>query len=80
MPRISEPLVLMSLGVRGHNLLGIIFYGVEAGTVVVNPLDYTIKKKTMVCRVVGGARGANGQAECLKDQILGRCFLGWKVE
>ena len=30
-----------------------IFYGVEAGTVVANPLYSTIKKKIMVCRVVG---------------------------
>ena len=30
----------MSLGDRGHNLLEGIFYGVEAGTVVVNPLYY----------------------------------------
>ena len=30
-----------------------IFYGVEAGTVVANPLYSTIKQKIMVCRVVG---------------------------
>ena len=40
----------------------------------------TIKKRTMVCRVVGGARAVDSQAECLEDQILGRYFLGWKVE
>ena len=40
---------------------------------VVNPL-YTIKKKTKMCRVVGGARAVDGQAECLEDKILGRCF------
>ena len=42
-------------------------------TVTINPL-YTIKKNTIVCKVVGGARTANGQAECFEDQILGRCF------
>ena len=30
----------MSLGDRGHNLLEGIFYGVEAGAVVVNPVCY----------------------------------------
>ena len=34
----------------------------------------------MACRVVGGARAVNSEANFLKDQILGRCFLGWKVE
>ena len=48
-------------------------FGVEARTVVVNPLYYTIKKRTMVSRVVGGARTVDGQAECLEDQTLGRC-------
>ena len=28
----------------------------------------------MTSRVVGGARAVNGQAECLQDQMLGRCF------
>ena len=43
-------------------------------------IHYTIKKKTIVCRVVGGATAAvnNGQAECLEDKILGRCF--WVVK
>ena len=27
-----------------------------------------------MCRVVGGARALNGQAECLEDEILGRCI------
>ena len=36
------------------------------------PIHYTIKKKTMVCKVVGGARAVDGQAEseCLEDKIL----------
>ena len=25
-------------------------------------------------------RAVDSQAECLEDNILGRCFLGWKVE
>ena len=33
-----------------------------------------------MCRVVGGVRAVDGQAEYLEDQILGRCFLDWKVE
>ena len=42
-------LLVMVLGLCvGRNL-----YGVEAGTVVANPLYSTIKKKIMVCRVVG---------------------------
>ena len=35
---------------------------------------YIIKKQTMVCRVVGGARAVNGQAECLKGKILADVF------
>ena len=35
---------------------------------------HTIKKMTMVCRVVEGARAVDGQAECLEDYILGRCI------
>ena len=27
-----------------------------------------------MCRVVGGARAVDGQAECLEDHVLGRCF------
>ena len=34
----------------------------------------------IINRVVGGARAVDGQAECLEDQMLGWCFLGWKVE
>ena len=41
---------------------------------------HAINKRTMVCRVVGGARAIDGQAECLKDYMLGRRLLGWKVE
>ena len=33
-----------------------------------------------MCRVAGGARAVDGQAECLEDQMLGKCFWGWKVE
>ena len=68
----------MSLGDQGHNLLEGIFYGLEAGTVGVNPLYYQEEDK-MVCRVVGGAKAVDGQAECLEDKIL-QMFLGWKVE
>ena len=25
-------------------------------------------------------RAVDGQAECLEDQMPGKCFLGWKVE
>ena len=33
---------------------------------------YTIKERTMMCRVVGRARAVDGQAECLEDQMFGR--------
>ena len=42
--------------------------------------DHIIQKRTKMCRVVGGARAIDGQAECLEDQMLGRCYLGRKVE
>ena len=38
-------------------------------------IHYTIKKKTIVCKVVGGARAVNGQAQCLEDKIL-QMFFG----
>ena len=70
----------MSLGDRGHNLLEGIFYGVEAGTVVVNPLCYQ-GEDSVVYRVVGGARAVDGRAECVKDYgIYWQMYLGWKVE
>ena len=34
----------------------------------------------MVCSVVGGARAVDGQAGCLEDKLLGRCFWVGKVE
>ena len=40
---------------------------------VINPLYSHVR--IMVCRVVGGARTVDGQAYCLEDQILSRCFL-----
>ena len=43
-------------------------------------IHYTIKKRIMRCRVVGGARAVDDQTECLPDQMLGRYFLGWKVD
>ena len=39
------------------------------------PIHYTIKKKMIVCRVVGEARAVNGQAECFEDNIL-QLFFG----
>ena len=38
-------------------------------------IHYTIKKKRMVCKVVGGARAVDGQAECLEDKIF-QMFFG----
>ena len=43
-------------------------------------IHYTIKNMATVCRLVEGVRTVDGQAECLEDQMLGRCFLGRKVE
>ena len=37
-------------------------------------INYTTKKRIMVCRVVGGARAVDGQEEYLKDQILADVF------
>ena len=54
------------------------YFDVEAG--IVFSIHFTIKKRTMTCRVVGGARTVDGQAECRKDQMLGRHVLGRKVE
>ena len=34
-------------------------------------MHYTIKKKRMVCKVVGGARAVDGQAECLVPMFFG---------
>ena len=54
-----------------------IFYGVEAGTVVVvNTLYYQEEDNGMVYRVVGGARAVNDQAECLEDKIV-RADVFW---
>ena len=36
--------------------------------------DHTIKKRTVMCKVVGGVRAVDGQAECLQDQILANVF------
>ena len=44
------------------------YFGVEAGTMAVNPLYY--QEETIMCRVVGGARAVDGKAECLEGQIL----------
>ena len=35
---------------------------------------YTVKKRIIMCRVVGEARAVDGQAECLEDQILANVF------
>ena len=37
-------------------------------------INYTIKKRTMICRVVGGAEAVDSQSECLENQMLGKCF------
>ena len=57
----------MSLGDRGHNLLEEIFYDVEAGAVVVNPLSYQEDD-------IGETRAVDGQAECLEDKTLTGVF------
>ena len=37
-------------------------------------IHYVIKKKAIMCRVVGGARAVDGQEECLEDLILADIF------
>ena len=37
-------------------------------------VHFAINKRTMTCRVVGGARAVDGQAECL-DHILADVFM-----
>ena len=37
-------------------------------------INYTIKKRTMICRVIGGAEAVDSQSECLENQMLGKCF------
>ena len=35
------------------------------------PTHCTVKKKTMVCKAVGGARAVDGKAQCLEDKMRG---------
>ena len=41
------------------------------------PHSYSIKKTILNWR---DWLLVDGQAECLEDQMLGKCFLGWKEE
>ena len=41
-------------------------------------IHYTIKKRIMMCRVVGEARSVNDQEECLADELFGMCFWDGK--
>ena len=61
----------MSLGDRDHNILEGIFWCRGRDTLSIH---YIIKKRAMVCRVVGGAGAVDGQAQRLEDKILADVF------